>query len=143
MFLYFAANTVYRNNSNLILATKLFQLNRLLHSLDAFYEVQLPDIFLVVHPLGTVLGRGNYSNFFLVYQRCNIGSNRDIYPSLGPYVSMHPGASILGNCTVGENCRLATGALLMDKNLEPDSTYIGNPKGHVIRATKEKSAIWK
>lgn len=143
MFLYFASNTLYRNNSDLELCTKIFQLNKFLNALDVFYEVELPDIFLFVHPLGTVLGRAKYSNYFLVYQRCNIGSNHDIYPSLSEHVSLHPGASILGNCKVEENCKISAGSLLMDSNLEKNSIYIGNPNKYKIKTSKKINPIWK
>lgn len=143
MFLYFATNTIYKANSDLSLCTKIFQLNRYLHGIDIFYEVELPDIFLLVHPLGTVLGRGNYSNYLLVYQRCNIGSNKDIYPTLKEYVSLHPGASILGNCLVEENCKIGAGSLLLDKNLEQNSIYIGNPRDYTIRKSDTRASAWK
>ncbi|MGI6649712.1 MAG: hypothetical protein ACOX5W_11890 [Bacillota bacterium] len=142
MFLYFAANTVYKDSNQLELATKIFLLNKYLHGIDAFYEVELPDIFLFVHPLGTVLGRGNYSNYFVVYQRCNIGSNHDIYPSMGENLIMHPGSAILGNCKVGDNCRIATGSLLLDMDLEANSIYIGNPSNYSIKKSEARPSIW-
>lgn len=143
MFLYFAANTIYQQNGCLDLCTKLFYLNRLLHGIDAYYEVKLPDIFLFVHPIGTVLGRGHYSNFFLVYQRCGIGSNRDIYPVLKEHVTLHPGSSILGNCIVEENCSLASGSLLLDRNLEKNTLYIGNPKSFLMKEKVNVETIWR
>jgi serine O-acetyltransferase len=142
MFLYFAANTLYKNNSELSLCSKIFQLNKCLYGIDAFYEVELPDIFLFVHPLGTVLGRGKYSDYFVVYQRCNVGSNHGIYPTIGEYVNMHPGSSILGNCSIQKNCKLAADSLLLDRNLEENSIYIGNPKDFVIKKSDKKDPIW-
>ncbi|MGD0283569.1 MAG: serine acetyltransferase [Dissulfurispiraceae bacterium] len=142
MFLYFLSNTLYKNNCDENLCAKIFQLNRYLHSIDVYYEVQLPDIFLFVHPLGTVLGRAEYSDFFMVYQHCNVGSNRNIYPVLKKYVSMHPGSSILGNCIVEENCRLAAGSLLLDRRLEKNSLYIGNPGQYVIKTSSEINPVW-
>lgn len=142
MFLYFLSNTLYKNNADTDLCAKIFQLNRYLHSIDAYYEVQLPDIFLFVHPLGTVLGRAQYSNFFMVYQNCNVGSNKNVYPVLKEYVSMHPGSSVLGNCMVEENCKLAAGSLLLDRNLEKNSLYIGNPQRYVIKESSERNPVW-
>jgi serine O-acetyltransferase len=142
MFLYLAANTVYKDSNQLELATKIFLLNKYLHGIDAFYEVELPDIFLFVHPLGTVLGRGNYSNYFVVYQRCNIGSNNDIYPNMGENLIMHPGSAILGSSNVGDNCRIATGSLLLDMDLEENSVYIGNPRNYTIKKSEARPNIW-
>jgi serine O-acetyltransferase len=142
MFLYFLSHTLYNNSGNPILCDKIFQLNKLLHGIDAFYQVILPDIFLFVHPLGTVLGRAKYSDYFLVYQRCNVGSNKTIYPKLGKYLSLHPGSSVLGNCNVGENSKIGAGSLLLDKGLPANSLYIGNPRDFVIKTELLHSDFW-
>ncbi|MDD3269464.1 MAG: hypothetical protein PHX14_09090 [Syntrophomonadaceae bacterium] len=143
MFLYFAANTLYQESQDQELASKLFLLNKYLHAIDAFYEVQLPDIFLFVHPLGTVLGRAKYEDYFVVYQRCNIGSNHDKYPSLGKHLSMHPGSAVLGDCQLGSNCSLAAGALLMDMDLEDNQVYFGNPQDYKKKTNSSKLSIWR
>lgn len=142
MFLYFLSNSLYKNEYDINICTKVFLLNKHLFAIDAFYEVELPDIFLFVHPLGTVVGRGNFSDYFVIYQRCNIGSNRDVYPTIGKYVTMHPGSAILGNCQIGENCRIAAHSLVLDKNLESNTLYVGNPKEFFIKENKEKNLIW-
>jgi serine O-acetyltransferase len=143
MFLYLLCSTAHRVAAPNSLPAKLFLLNKSLHGIDAFYEVELPSIFLFVHPLGTVLGRGNYADYFLVYQRCGVGSNHDIYPTLGPYTTLRPGSSILGQCTLGRNNTLAAESLLLDRNLSNDSVYIGNPRDYVIRPIKEAPSIWR
>jgi serine O-acetyltransferase len=142
MFLYLMSNTAYKAGAPDGLAVKLFLLNKSLHGLDAFYEVELPSIFLFVHPLGTVLGRGCYSDYFLVYQRCGVGSNHEIYPTLGAYTTLRPGSSVLGNCTLGRNNTLAAESLLLDRNLLDDSVYIGNPRDFVIRSNSDTPSIW-
>lgn len=143
MFLYFLSNTIWKAGGDPAVCAKLFQLNKALHGIDVFYEVALPDIFLFVHPLGTVLGRAQYADYFLVYQQCTVGSNKGVYPTLGEYLSLHPGASVLGKCTVGENCTLGAGALLLDKDLKKDTLYVGSPNNYTIRPSVEKSLAWK
>ena len=143
MFLYYAANTIYTRGGDETVCTKLFYLNRMLHGIDAYYEVELPDIFLFVHPLGTVLGRGKYSDYFMVYQRCGVGSNRDVYPAMKKYVTLRPGSSILGNCNIEENCTLAAGSLLIDRNLQKNTVYMGNPKSFFTRQKEEHDTIWR
>ncbi len=142
MFLYILSNTLYKNNYDLTLCEKLFLLNKSLFSLDAFYEIELPEIFLFVHPLGTVLGRAKYSNYLIVYQRCNIGSNHDIYPELGEHLTLHPRASILGKCHIGRNVKIATDGLVIDKNIENDIVYIGNPKNYIKKSLTDIDSIW-
>ena len=143
MFLYLLCNAAYKAAAPSGLPAKLFLLNKSLHGIDAFYEVELPSIFLFVHPLGTVLGRGSYADYFLVYQRCGVGSNHDIYPTLGPFTTLRPGSAVLGRCTLGRNNTLAAESLLLDHDLSNDSVYIGNPKDYVIRPVKETPTIWR
>ena len=65
-----------------------------MHAVDAFYEVQLPDVFAVQHPVGTVLGRANYSDYFICYHNCTVGANLDNdYPSFGRGIVMYGGAA--------------------------------------------------
>lgn len=143
MFLYFFANSLYRKGEDTSICSKLFALNKMLHGIDAFYEVELPDVFRWVHPLGTVLGRGNYFDYFLVYQRCGIGSNKNIYPRLGKFCSLHPGSSILGNCIIGDHCELGAGALLLDQSLEESILYVGVP-GNFRKIRREaNTSYWR
>ena len=57
MYLYLLCNTIWKLDKNENLASKIFLLNKALHGIDAFYSIDLPEIFLFVHPIGTVLGR--------------------------------------------------------------------------------------
>ncbi len=142
MFLYMASNLIFKERNDVNVCTKLFLLNKCLHGIDVFYEVNLPKIFLFAHPIGTVLGNAKYSDYLLVYQKCNVGGNKDKYPVLGKYLSMHPGAVILGDCVVGENCKIAAGSFLLDMDLEDNSVYIGNPRDYVIKKSSERNVAW-
>jgi len=143
MFLYLVSREVYMLNGDTSLASKVFLLNKALHGIDVFYEVELPSVFLFVHPLGTVLGRSSYNDYLLVYQCCSVGSNHDVYPELGQYFTLRPGSAILGACTVGRNCTLAAHSLLVDENLTSDTVYFGNPKLSTTRSQSEVASIWK
>lgn len=149
MFLYFLANTLYKNGEDVKICEKIFYLNKALHGIDVFYDVELPDIFLFCHPLGTVLGRAKYSNYFLVYQGCTIGASREsdlegqnVYPVLGKYCSLYKGASILGNSRVGDNCKISSNSLLFDQNLESNKIYIGTPLSHIVKDNRQHDNIW-
>ena len=142
MFLYILSNIIFKERHDEKVCTKLFLLNKCLHGIDVFYDVELPKIFLFAHPIGTVLGKAKYSDYFLVYQKCNVGGNKDKYPVLGKYLSMHPGAVILGKCEIGENCKIAAGSFLLDMNLEKDSVYIGNPRDYIIKKSSERNIAW-
>jgi len=55
MFLYYLSNTIWTKEKDDVLASKVYYLNKSLNGLDAFYEIILPDIFILTHPVGTVL----------------------------------------------------------------------------------------
>lgn len=143
MWLYFLSNELFRQHAPSGACTKLFLLNKALHGCDIFYEVELPSIFLLVHPLATVLGRGIYSDYFVSYQRCGIGSNHDIYPTLGRHVTLRPGSAVLGNCRIGGHSQIAADSLVLDRDLADHSLYIGNPKTAVVMRNDGVYPLWR
>lgn len=143
MWLYFLANELHRQGGAPAVCSKLFLLNKALHGIDAFYEVALPDIFLLVHPLGTVLGRGTYSDYFVAYQRCGVGSNHDVYPTFGKHVTLRPGSAVLGTCAIGDHCQIATESLVLDRDLPSNTLYIGNPKTATLRHQDAIFPLWR
>jgi serine O-acetyltransferase len=143
MWLYLLGNELYRQCGEASVCSKLFLLNKALHGCDLFYEVEMPSIFLLVHPLGTVLGRGTYSDYFVAYQRVGVGSNRDIYPTFGQHVTLRPGAAVLGKSHIGDQCQIATEALVLDTDVAAGSIYIGSPKTAVLRPNPGPNPIWR
>lgn len=143
MWLYFLSNQLHRDGAPGHWCKKLFLLNKSLHGCDIFYEVALPSVFLLVHPLGTVLGRAEYNDHLLVYQRCGVGSNHDVYPRLGQHLSLRPGSAVLGRCIVGDNVTIAAESLVLDRDIIDNTTYIGNPRDCVTHARHGTENIWR
>lgn len=143
MWLYLLSNQLYHDGAPASLCKKIFLLNKALHSCDIFYEVELPSVFLLVHPLGTVLGRAKYADHLIVYQRVGVGSNHDVYPDLGAHLTLRPGSAVLGKAKVGNGCSIAAESLLLDRDLPDDSIYIGNPRDHVIHTRPLIQPIWR
>ncbi len=104
-FLWFLSNTLSVEMDLKESATDVYYLNKVLHSVDWYHEIALPAIWWAEHPVGTVLGRAQYSDYFVFYQNCTVGgvSKQDIsiYPSLGHHVHMGAGASVLGDSRIG------------------------------------------
>jgi len=127
IFLYYLANSSFREKPGHPIAEKAYALNKALHALDAYYEVQLPDIFAVQHPVGTVLGRASYSDYFICYHNCTVGANlENDYPSFGRGVAMYGGSRVIGKTSIGDNTLVSTGAIVIDGGaLEPDSVLHG------------------
>lgn len=143
MWLYLLSNELFLQGAESSICTKLFLLNKQLNACDIFYEVSLPAVFLLVHPLGTVLGRGVYSDFFVAYQRCGIGSNNGIYPTLGRYLTMRPGSSILGASRIGENCHIGAESLVIDSDIQDNSLVFGNPSSQKLRQNNHHYSLWR
>lgn len=114
-FLYLLANTIYSESRNRELADRLYALNKALHGLDVYYEVSLPSIFLLVHTVGTVLGRAQYRDYLVVYQGVTVGGNLNMeYPTMGTGVGLFANSSIIGNSIVGDGSSVSAGSLLVD-----------------------------
>lgn len=54
-------------------ADRVYALNKALHGFDIFYEVELPNVFFMEHPVGTVLGRAQYSDRLFLGQNVTVG----------------------------------------------------------------------
>lgn len=123
-FLYYLANSIHREKGDRSLAGKCYALNKALHGLDVFFEVELPDVFVLQHPVGTVLGRATYGNYLFVYQQCLVGVEVDgSAPVLGDGVVLFGGSSIIGNCRIGSNVWVSAGTVIHNTNV-PDNSVV-------------------
>ena len=127
-FLYFCANTAYhRGADSCAVADKLYALNKTLHALDVFYAVELPEIFLFSHPVGSVLGRAVYRNYFVCYQNCTVGGNTRLeYPELGEGVALYANSAIIGNCRIGDNVQISAKSMVMNQEVPADTIVCGS-----------------
>ena len=75
-------------------ADRVYALNKALHGFDIFYEVELPNVFFMEHPVGTVLGRAQYSDRLFLGQNVTVGGNKGCYPTIGENVCLHAGCII-------------------------------------------------
>jgi len=125
MFLYFVSNEAWRQGYTPI-AEKVFLLNKALHGIDAFYSIALPNVFLFVHPLGTVLGNASYADFLVVYQNVTIGSDvGGIYPRFGQATVLYSKSSVIGQCNIGHNVCIATHSLVRNMDVPDDAVVVG------------------
>jgi serine O-acetyltransferase len=122
IFLYFASREAFLGG-NKLLADKIYYLNKMLNCCDLYYEVVLPDIFFVEHPIGSVMGRASYSNFFLFQQNCTVGGNHDIYPCFDEFVWLFAGATVIGDANVGNNVFISANTYIKDETI-PDNTIV-------------------
>lgn len=124
MFLYLLANTVSRHDRENPLAFRLYYLNKVLHGLDAFPDIELPAVFQFMHPSGTVLGHAKYGNYFCAYQGCTVGCDEDgVYPEFGDYVVMYAKSSVIGHCRIGSNVVIGAHAAVINTDI-PDNKVV-------------------
>jgi serine O-acetyltransferase len=134
IFLYYFANTAFRLSPGHPLAEKAYGLNKILNGLDAFFEVELPEIFLLVHPVGTVLGRAKYADYFCVYQNVTVGSNlAGENPSFDEGVTLYGGSRIIGACAIGANTMVSTGAIVIDQSIADNSLVFGVSPANTVK----------
>ena len=127
VFLYYLSNTAYQENAQTKICNKIFLLNKLLHGIDAFYSISLPDIFMLVHPIGTILGNANYSNYLTIYQNVTIGAtNMGIYPIFGEGNILYSKSSVIGECRIGRNVVFGANALVVNKDINNDIIITGS-----------------
>jgi len=143
IFLYFLSNEVFRAKSPPpLLADRIYYLNKTLNNLDLFYEVEMPEIFFLDHPVGTVIGRAKFGNGFSFSQNCTVGNNKGIYPIIGKNVKMMSGAKILGNCQIGDNVVISSNTLILDQDI-PDKSIVFKHNDELIIKSKEISYFEK
>ncbi len=134
VFLYYLSREFYTQNNDETTASKLFLLNKSLHGIDAFYGIELPDIFIVVHPLGTVLGRAKYHNKMVFYQGTTVGATHEgVYPIFKGNNILYSNSSIIGKCIIEKNVIVAANATLLNLKVPESKTILGNyPKNKII-----------
>ncbi len=138
VFIYYASNIAYETYSDIKLATKLFLLNKVLHNFHCMYDTKLPDIFVLIHGTGIVLGKAKYSNFLVLSQNCNIGANAEIkYPIQSEYLIMYPNSSIIGECSIGTHCCISNGTFINNQNIKSHKLIIGKSPNLVIKDDKK------
>lgn len=124
-FLYLMSYYLYKEDDE-ALASKFFLLNKAMFGIDAYYGITLPDHFLFVHPLGTVLGNAVYEDFLVVYQGVTVGATTDgIYPTFSGKNILYSNSSIIGDCKVGKNVTFAAESMIINHNINESTTVLG------------------
>jgi serine O-acetyltransferase len=146
VFLYYYSNSIYhnittRNNiqPDFSLCDKLYYLNKIMHSVDILYAVELPNCFIVEHPVGSVMGKAKYGNHFMFYQNCTVGGfhNKDTsisYPQIGNNVTMYANTMIIGDCIVGDNVQIGANACIKNQNIQSNSIVFGSSPNLIIKS---------
>lgn len=134
IFLYYLSNTLFKANSAYsVLSDKIYYLNKMLNGCDLFYEVELPPVFMLDHPVGTVLGRAKYGNYFTFTQGCTVGNNKGIYPVFGEHVTMLSDSKVIGSSIVGDNVVISANCYVKDAEIPSNAIVFGQSPHLVIK----------
>jgi len=142
MFIFFSSRVAFlKNYEGLYL--KLSLLNKHLFSLDLFGHIDMPDIFLLVHPIGSIFGRAKYENYFVAYQGVTIGGVHKTatidYPILGEQVVCYANSIILGDTEIGDNVIIGANSFIVNGKIDSNCTVKGIQSN--IRITPLNSSV--
>ncbi|WP_415536557.1 hypothetical protein [Dehalobacter sp. 4CP] len=138
VFLWLLSNSVWKENGDENLAAKLFYLNKSLHSFNCMYDTNLPDIFLFIHLIGTVLGKATYSDFLVVTQGCTVGAHHGIYPQLGKGTSLLPNSSVIGDAHIGDYVSLGINTLVYEQDIPDRHVVFRDDLGAIHTKSSDK-----
>src|ERR1700751_6120696 len=123
-------------NHRLFLAGRFFsQVARLLTGIEIHPGAKIGRRLFIDHGMGIVIGETSIvGNDVTLYQGVTLGGtgkeHGKRHPTIEDGVVVGGGAKILGNITVGKNCRIGAGSVVL-RNVPEDSTVVGVP-GHII-----------
>jgi serine O-acetyltransferase len=118
-----------------LLARWLSQVARFFTGIEIHPGAQIGRRLFIDHGLGVVIGEtAIVGDDVTLYQGVTLGGtgkeHGKRHPTLLDNVVVGGGAKILGNITVGRNCRIGAGSVVL-RDVPDDSTVVGVP-GHVI-----------
>ena len=100
--------------------------------------------FFIDHGMGVVIGEtAEVGDDVTLYQGVTLGgtslSKGKRHPTICDRVVIGGGAKVLGNITVGENCRIGAGSVVL-RDVPADSTVVGVP-GHIVSRNGKRVVI--
>ena len=137
IYLYYLANSIWRNSGERGACTRLFLLNKALNGIDLFYEIEMPRVFFIGHSVGIVLAKATYGEKLVLYQNSTVGKNHGVAPVLGEGVVMYPNTAVIGRCTVGDRTVIAQGVGVVNRDTPGDCMVFAGQDGDLaIRPAK-------
>jgi serine O-acetyltransferase len=132
------------NHGFLLLARWLSQVARFLTGIEIHPGAKIGRRLFIDHGVGVVIGEtAIVGNDVTLYQGVTLGGtgkeHGKRHPTIEDEVVIGGGAKVLGNITVGRNCRIGAGSVVL-RNVPENSTVVGVP-GHIIFRNGERVVI--
>ena len=121
VFLYYLARSL-GENGEIVLADKIYYLNKIMNSVECYWNIELPNHFITEHPIGSVLGKGTYGDFFKIE-----------WPVLGHHVTMYAHASIIGRCNIGNWVIISSDTKIKNQDVPDCSIVFGQSPNLVVK----------
>jgi serine O-acetyltransferase len=123
------------NHGAFLLGRMLSQFARFLTGIEIHPGAKIGRCLFIDHGHGVVIGEtAIVGDDVTLYQGVTLGGtgkeHGKRHPTIEDNVVVGGGAKILGNITVGKNCRIGAGSVVL-RNVPEDSTVVGVP-GHII-----------
>jgi serine O-acetyltransferase len=123
------------NHGLFLIGRFLSQIARFLTAIEIHPGAKIGRRLFIDHGVGVVIGEtAVVGDDVTLYQGVTLGGtgkeHGKRHPTIEDNVVVGGGAKILGNITVGKNCRIGAGSVVL-RNVPEDSTVVGVP-GHII-----------
>jgi serine O-acetyltransferase len=111
------------------------QFARVLTGIEIHPGAEIGRRLFIDHGMGTVIGEtAVVGDDVTLYQGVTLGGTGKEkgkrHPTVGNKVSIGSGAKLLGNITIGDNCRVGAGSVVL-RSVPANSTVVGVP-GHIV-----------
>jgi len=132
------------NHRFLLLARWLSQVARFLTGIEIHPGAKIGQRLFIDHGVGVVIGEtAIVGDDVTLYQGVTLGGtgkeHGKRHPTIEDEVVIGGGAKVLGNITVGRNCRIGAGSVVL-RSVPENSTVVGVP-GHIIFRNGERVVI--
>ena len=115
------------------LAEIAYLVNRRMHSFECFYTRSMPDIFHLIHPVGSILGQASFGEYLVVYQGVTVGADIHLrYPDIGEGVALFSKSSVLGNAVVEDNCAVGAGVQVYGSRIASNSAVSSRGQSSLV-----------
>src|ERR1700733_9935426 len=132
------------NHGFFLLARWLSEVARFLTGIEIHPGAKIGRRLFIDHGLGVVIGEtAIVGNDVTLYQGVTLGGtgkeHGKRHPTIEDDVVIGGGAKVLGNITIGRNCRIGAGSVVL-RSVPENSTVVGVP-GHIISRNGERVVI--
>lgn len=137
---FYRINHWFWNHSLFLVARWMSQVARFLTGIEIHPGAKIGRRLFIDHGMGVVIGETTIvGDDVTLYQGVTLGGtgkeHGKRHPTLEDGVVVGGGAKILGNITIGKNCRIGAGSVVL-RNVPDNSTVVGVPAHIVFRDGK-------